>query len=99
MVKYTLIGYEDDVFFEDYVEGDDLFICEKCFKTFRNRSITHLSECDMNWPYNSTLCSSSKIPTLMIYKLDEEKDTISKRIVKAICNLARFSKNEQGIDG
>lgn len=91
---------EEDRYFDikDEVSAS-LFICEKCFKTFNTRNLSHLDACRIEWPYqDSNLCKMIMNPKLLIYRINEEKDQVNKKIIFAIDNLGLLSKREQGLD-
>jgi hypothetical protein len=109
-MKYILINIKNTAFeinegimrpervlFDDGKDEKIVFICEKCFKTFYNRNLPHLEKCRLEWPTEG-ICADSKCPYSMLFKINNEKEILNRRLINSIINLAEFSKLEQGID-
>ena len=109
-MRYVLIDFEsgvtrnnfvvvqpERVIWDDKQSNEVRFVCEKCFKDFSSRNLVHLEKCRIEWPLKG-LCSGSRLPSFMLYKIDDERDSLNNRIMGAVIKLARYSKFEQGID-
>ena len=61
--------------------------------------MVHLDRCRMEWPYSgSLLCKEIKAQHLRIYRIYNDEDIITKKILRAISRLGQFSKQEQNLD-
>lgn len=113
MTKYVVIDWkkdknsgsglfpitEDDViFYIDDGEDTEFFVCDCCFKKFKTRSLHHLENCNLAWPYEDYfLCRSAPNSERRIYRIEKEGNRTNDKIIKAICQLGNFSKDEQKI--
>lgn len=91
-----IISQPERILWQSEEDSDIRYICEKCFKSFKNRNLSHLEKCDISWPIKG-ITNCSIYPTFMLFKLSSEKEYLENRIMKSVFNLALFSKLEQGL--
>lgn len=97
--KYPNFFSKEKNFIIEDGSNNEFFICTTCFAIFPQRSLIHLDKCRMEWPYSgSLLCKEIKAQHFRIYRIYNDEDIITKKILRAISRLGQFSKQEQNLD-